>query len=203
MSARCLPGTERHLHAAGGEPQQRSGLGRGGHRQPAGRSRVRLLHLRPRRHLRRDGQQPHGELRADRAGRRGDDADRRQDGGDDAGAADHQQRHRDRRRARPGAGQQHGIGQRRPAHARADRRCRRRWPEQRLRDEVRARSVRRSRLRPWRRPRWRRQDEPAGTAGRHAPARVRDHVPGRRRDRRVLRHAARHRQPDARSQRSC
>ena len=38
------PRTERHLHAAGGEPQRRSGLGRGRHRQPAGRSRVRLLH---------------------------------------------------------------------------------------------------------------------------------------------------------------
>ena len=85
-----------------------------------------------------------------------------------------------------------------------DRRRRQRRAHQRLRDAVRAQPLRgRGGQRPRRRPRRGRPDQPPGAAGRHAPSRVRDHLPRRGRHGRVLRHAARDRQSDDCRRRWC
>ena len=191
-----------HLYAHGHQQRDRPGDLGDGDRSAAGRLDVRVVRRDRWRRLRRYRQHACGRVSVPRRGRvvdRDDHGHRHRRHGRDA----REHGNRDLRLVRAEHGEQHRH--RDLAHAgREPVRHRQRRAAERLGDALRPRSQlghRRQRRR--RRSRRRRPDEPAGAAGGHAPARLRDHLPGGGRHRHVLRHAAGAGQPDGRRRRSC
>ena len=188
-------GRDPHVYPDADQQRHRSGAVRHAHRHAAGGRHLRHLRGQRRRHVRRHRQRADGDLCVDRRRRvgHGDDYRDRDRG---HGVDDRQHGHADHGLLRSQPGQQHGD--RDVAHARRQsERYRQRRVAERLGDALRPRSQQRRRRERRRRGSGRRRPHQLpGVQRGLAPARLRHHLPGGRRDRVVLRYPARDRQSD-------